>query len=169
KPSFLEESRQYFVDVGAPGPGVVVSKLPASAKLSYQQVQNRIRHNHLHPGWNSFKPANGDITDIKEPVLFAFDEDYMLIALQLVQIPVPMVPENVHLEFPTVKPLSLNYILVSDGAFNLYLVRIHIAGVECEAVIEALTTFQPEGSLQGELMTPCGLLEAKAFPVSDNQ
>lgn len=82
KLSFLEESHQHFVAVGAPGPGVVVPKLPATAKLSYRQVQNRIRHNHLHPGWNSFKPANGDITNIKEPVLFAVDEDYVLIALQ---------------------------------------------------------------------------------------
>ncbi|KAF9144128.1 hypothetical protein BGX30_013666 [Mortierella sp. GBA39] len=181
KLAFLEESRQHFVAVGAPGPGVVVPKLPATAKLSYRQVQNRIRHNHLHPGWNSFKPANGDITSIKEPILFVVDEDYMLIALQfdktthllrskrLVQIPVPIVPDNVHLEFPTVKPISPDYILVSDGAFNLYVVRIQIAGTECEAVIEALTTFQPDESLQSELMTPCGLLEAKAFPASSNE
>lgn len=82
KLSFLEESHQHFVAVGAPGPGVVVPKLPATAKLSYRQVQNRIRHNHLHPGWNSFKTHNGDVSNIKEPVLFAIDEDYTLIALQ---------------------------------------------------------------------------------------
>ncbi|KAF9909204.1 hypothetical protein EC991_008965 [Linnemannia zychae] len=181
KLSFLEESRQHFVAVGAPGPGVVVPKLPASAKLSYRQVQNRVRHNHLHPGWNSFKPVNGDVTSVREPVLFAIDEDFMLIALQfdkathllrskrLLQIPVPILPADVNLEFPTVKPLSPDYILVSDGAINLYLVRIHISGLECEAVIEALTTFQPEESLQGKLLTPCGLLEAKMFPASTNE
>lgn len=82
KLSFLEESRQHFVPVGAPGPGVVVPKLPPSAKLSYREVQSRIRHNHLHPGWNSFKPANGDSSSNREGLLFVIDGDFMLISLQ---------------------------------------------------------------------------------------
>ncbi|KAF9926856.1 hypothetical protein FBU30_003646 [Linnemannia zychae] len=181
KLSFLEESRQHFVPIGAPGPGVVVPKLPTSAKLSYREVQNRIRHNHLYPGWNSFKPASSGVKSTKEPILFAIDGDYMLISLQfdktthllrskrLVQIPVPVLPPNIQPQFPTVKPISPDYILVSDGTFNLYLVRIKMSGAECEAIIEALTTFQPDPSLEGKTLAPCGLLEAKMYPASKDE
>ncbi|KAI1319677.1 hypothetical protein EDD11_003371 [Mortierella claussenii] len=186
KLSFLEESRQHFVQVGTPGPGVVVPKLPLSAKLSYRQVQSRIRYNHLHPGWNSFKPVNGDSSATRDGVLFAIDEEYMLIALQfdkgtrrlrskkLLQIPQPPTPLNFHLEFPSVKPVSPDYILVSDGASTFYLIRMAFTGIEYEAAIMAKTTFRPDGSAatttssveQDEESIPCQLLEAKAYAVA---
>ena len=86
KLSFLDESAQHFTPVGAPGPGVVVPKLPASAKLSYREVQSRIRHNHLHPGWNSLKPVNGDSSRNHAGVLFVIDDDFTLIALQFEKV-----------------------------------------------------------------------------------
>jgi len=82
KLSFLDESSQHFAPVGAPGPGVVVPKVATAAKLSYREVQARIRHNHLHPGWNSLKPVNGDSGSTREGVLFVIDDDFTLIALQ---------------------------------------------------------------------------------------
>lgn len=82
KLSFLEESRLHFLSIGAPGPGITVSKLSSTTKLSYRQIQSRIRHNHLHPGWNSFKPVSGDGSAVRDGVLFAVDENFMLIALQ---------------------------------------------------------------------------------------
>ncbi|KAF8927255.1 hypothetical protein EDD21DRAFT_364146 [Dissophora ornata] len=183
KLDFLEESRQHFVPIGAPGPGVVVPKLPSATKLSYRQIQSRIRHNHLHPGWNSFKPAKGGSSNARGGVLFAIDEDFMLIALQyektasrlrskrLLQIPAPAVPLNFYLEFPSVKPLSEDYILASDGASTFYLIRLSFTGIEYEAKIEACTKFQPEGLSEAEATAPCVLLEAKAFSVtnSDNE
>ncbi|KAG0314885.1 hypothetical protein BGZ99_007787 [Dissophora globulifera] len=179
KLSFLEESRQHFVPIGAPGPGVVVPKLPSSAKLSYRQVQARIRHNHLYPGWNSFKPTNGDSGSTRNGILFAIDDDFMLTVLQydkeahrlrskrLLQIPAPAVPLNFYLEFPVVKPVSPDYILVSDGASTFYLVRLASKGMEYEATIEATTTFHPADTLEADESTPCLLLEAKAFSVTD--
>ncbi|KAF9354715.1 hypothetical protein BGX26_007455 [Mortierella sp. AD094] len=176
----LEESRQHFVPVGTPGPGVVVPKLPTSAKLSYRQVQSRIRHNHLHPGWNSLRSPNGDSSTIRSGALFAIDEDYMLISLQfdkashllrskkLIQIPQPVLPINFNLEFPSVKPVSPELILVSDGASTFYLIRLSFTGVECEANIEATTEFRPEGSSSVDESTPCQLLDAKAFPITTN-
>jgi len=86
KLSFLDESRQHFVSVGQSGQGVTVPKLSSTTKLSYREVQHRVRHNHLHPGWNTLKGANGDSSVSgnahRDGVLFAVDEDYMLIALQ---------------------------------------------------------------------------------------
>ncbi|KAF9985595.1 hypothetical protein BGZ75_002742 [Mortierella antarctica] len=181
KLSFLEESCQHFVPVGAPGPGVVVPKLPPSAKLSYREVQSRIRHNHLHPGWNSFKTANGDNSSNRDGLLFVVDGDYTLISLQfdksthrlrskrLMQIPPPATPINFHLEFPSVKPISPDYILVSDGASTFYLIRLSFAGVEHEATMEACTTFQSEDQAgQENEGISCGLLEAKAFLITDS-
>ncbi|KAF9104062.1 hypothetical protein BGX27_010259 [Mortierella sp. AM989] len=178
KLSFLEESRQHFVPVGTPGPGVVVPKLPISAKLSYRQVQSRIRHNHLYPGWNSLKPPNGDSSTIHNGVLFAIDEDYMLISLQfdkaahrlrskrLLQIPQPALPLNFYLEFPSVKPVSPDLILVSDGASTFYLIRLKFTGIEYEASIEATTKFRSEDDVAGaDESIPCQLLDAKAFSV----
>ncbi|KAG0305209.1 hypothetical protein BGZ98_004467 [Dissophora globulifera] len=179
KLSFLEESRQHFVPIGAPGPGVIVPKLPSSAKLSYRQVQARIRHNHLYPGWNSFKPTNGDSGNARNGILFAIDDDFMLTVLQydkeahrlrskrLLQIPAPAVPLNFYLEFPVVKPVSPDYILVSDGASTFHLVRLASKGIEYEATIEATTTFHPADTLEADESTPCLLLEAKAFSVTD--
>ncbi|KAF9167297.1 hypothetical protein BGX21_008555 [Mortierella sp. AD011] len=180
KLSFLEESRQHFVPVGTPGPGVVVPKLPSSAKLSYRQVQSRIRHNHLHPGWNSLRPPNGESSTIRNGVLFAIDEDYTLISLQfdkashllrskrLLQIPQPILPSDSFLEFPSVKPVSPEFILVSDGASTFYLIRLSFTGVECEANIEASTEFQPGDVSNVDETTSCQLLEAKAFSVTTN-
>lgn len=82
KLSFLEESRLHFLPVGVPGSGISVPKLPSSAKLSYRQIQSRVRHNHLHPGWNSFKPVSGDSSSVRDGVLFAIDEECRLIVLQ---------------------------------------------------------------------------------------
>lgn len=82
KLSFLDESHQHFVPVGAPGPGIVIPKLPLSAKLSYREVQARVRHNHLHPGWNSLKTSNGDSSSIRDGILFAIDENFTLTSLQ---------------------------------------------------------------------------------------
>ncbi|KAF9434077.1 hypothetical protein BGZ76_008626 [Entomortierella beljakovae] len=177
KLSFLEESHQHFVSVGAPGPGVVIPKLPLSAKLSYRQVQARIRHNHLYPGWNSQRTPNGDISTIRSNVLFVIDGDFALVALQfdkaskilrskkLLQIPRPVAPINFCLEFPIVQPVSPDLILVSDGASTFYLVRLLFNGLEYEAAIVATTRFQPDNSLASEDLTPCQLLEAKAFPI----
>ncbi|KAG0264098.1 hypothetical protein BG011_007493 [Mortierella polycephala] len=181
KLSFLDESRQHFVPVGAPGPGIVIPKLPLSAKLSYREVQARVRHNHLHPGWNSLKTSNGDSSSIRDGILFAIDENFTLTSLQfdkttrrlrskkLIQIPPPAVPLNFHLEFPSVKPISPDYILVSDGASAFYLIRLILTGMEPEAVIEATTRFRPEEALQDDESVPCGLMEAKAFPISNSE
>ncbi|KAF8927278.1 hypothetical protein BGZ52_004650 [Haplosporangium bisporale] len=191
KLSFLEESRQHFVSVGQSGQGVTVPKLSSTTKLSYREVQHRVRHNHLHPGWNTLKEANGDSSASgnahRDGVLFAIDEDYMLIALQydksakrlrsktLLQIPVPVTTLNFHLEFPLVKPLSADYLLVSDGATSFYLVRLTLTGIEFEACIVATTDFKPDTSLhslqapQEESFVPCGLLDAKAFTVKDSE
>ncbi|KAF8977002.1 hypothetical protein BGZ46_007730 [Entomortierella lignicola] len=180
KLSFLEESRQHFVPVGAPGPGVVVPKLPSSSKLSYRQVQSRIRHNHLYPGWNSLGPSSGDNSNTHAGVLFVIDEDYMLISLQfdkashllrskkLLQIPQPVSSLNFVLEFPSVKPVSPDLILVSDGASTFYLIRLLFSGVEYKANIEAITRFQPKDSSNVDECTPCQLLEAKAFSIPTN-
>ncbi|KAF9576489.1 hypothetical protein EC968_007967 [Mortierella alpina] len=148
KLSFLEESCQHFVPVGAPGPGVVVPKLPPSAKLSYREVQSRIRHNHLHPGWNSFKTANGDSSSTRDGLLFVIDGDYMLLSLQFDKA---------------------NHILVSDGASTFYLIRLSSTGVEHEAIIEASTSFRPQDQAwQDDETVSCGLMEAKAFPIIDS-
>ncbi|KAG0090147.1 hypothetical protein BGZ93_004902 [Podila epicladia] len=189
KLSFLEESLQHFVPVGQSGQGITVPKLPSATKLSYREVQHRVRHNHLHPGWNTLKEANGDRSASgnahRDGVLFAIDEDYMLIALQydkptkrlrsktLLQIPAPVVTLNFHLEFPSVKPVSADYLLVSDGATSFYLVRLTFTSQEYEASIVAITDFKPDSSLHSQEDTPqengfvpCGLLEAKAFTIS---
>ncbi|KAF9580673.1 hypothetical protein BGW38_002585 [Lunasporangiospora selenospora] len=198
KLSFLDESQQHFVSVGAPGPGVVVPKVSSAATLSYREVQSRVRHNHLYPGWNSLKTPNGESTTIRDGVLFAIDADFMLIALtwdrttrrlrskRLIQIPTPVTPLNFHLELPSVKPISPDYVLVSDGASTLYVIRVSVSGTEHEATIEAVTRFRPRMAPQtmnekkGEdvqeeeddemeedetLVHPCGLLEAKAYTV----
>ncbi|KAF9912130.1 hypothetical protein BX616_010405 [Lobosporangium transversale] len=178
KLSFLDESHQQFVQVDASGPGVVVPKVPHSAKLSYRQIQARIRHNHLYPGWNSFKTVNGDSSNIRNGVLFIIDDSFTLIALQfdqtsrrlrskrLLQLPRPVVPLNFILEFPSVKPVSPDYIFVSDGAATFYLVQLAFTGMEYEATLVASTKFQSEENAD-ELM-PCQLLEAKAFPINDS-
>ncbi|KAF9998998.1 hypothetical protein BGZ65_005567, partial [Modicella reniformis] len=143
-------------------------------------VQSRIRHNHLHPGWNSLKQVSGDIISVRDGVLFAIDEEFMLIALQydratrrlrshrLLQLPVPSTPLNFYLEFPTVKPISPDFILVSDGASTFYLIRLVFTGLECDASIEAVARFQPYGSSEVDETIPCGLLEAKAFNITSN-
>ncbi|KAG0042051.1 hypothetical protein BGZ83_000964 [Gryganskiella cystojenkinii] len=180
KLSFLDESSQHFSPVGAPGPGVLVPKVPASAKLSYREVQSRIRHNHLYPGWNSLKPVNGDNSSRRhDGVLFVIDDDFTLIALhfekpsrllrstKLLQVPKPIVPANSHHELPSIKPISPDYILLSDGAANFYLIRLNFTGTELKATIEATTAVLPEASLEyeGEHFA-CGLLEAKAYPIT---
>ncbi|KAG0026560.1 hypothetical protein BGZ82_009407 [Podila clonocystis] len=189
KLSFLEESRQHFVSVGQSGQGVAVPKLPSTTKLSYREVQHRVRYNHLHPGWNTLKEANGDRSASgnahRDGVLFAIDEDYMLIALQydkptkrlrsktLLQIPAPVTTLNFHLEFPSVKPLSADYLIVSDGASSFYLVHLTFTGQEYEASIVATADFKPdtslhaqEDTLQENSFVPCGLLDAKAFTIN---
>ncbi|KAK3814256.1 MAG: hypothetical protein J3Q66DRAFT_34491 [Benniella sp.] len=180
KLSFLEESRLHFLSIGAPGPGITVSKLSSTAKLSYRQIQSRIRHNHLHPGWNSFKPVSGDSSTVRDGVLFAMDEDFMLIALQfdksahrlrsyrLLQLPAPAAPLNFYPEFPSVKPISPDFLLVSDGASTFYLIRLVFSGLEYSASVEAVTRVQPFGSSSSNDFIPCGLLEAKAFNITTN-
>ncbi|KAG0337220.1 hypothetical protein BG004_007727 [Podila humilis] len=199
KLSFLEESRQHFVAVGSSGMGISVPKIPNTTKLSYRELQHRIRHNHLHPGWNCLKKhsANGDNsatggTIHRDGVLFAIGQDFILTALQydktakrlrsksLIQIPVPVITLNFHLELPSVKPISPDYLLVADGATSFYLVHLTFSGLEYEGKIVATTEFKPNTSLGAQQQhheeekeddndfVPCGLLDAKAFLVETN-
>ncbi|CAO3567366.1 unnamed protein product [Mortierella alpina] len=103
-------------------------------------------------------------------VSLQFDKStHRLRSKRLVQIPPPATPVNFHLEFPSVKPVSPDHVLVSDGASTFYLIRLRYAGVEHEATIEALTKFHPEDQAwQDDDAISCGLLEAKAFPNVDS-
>ncbi|KAF9350604.1 hypothetical protein BGX34_001080 [Mortierella sp. NVP85] len=166
KLSFLEESRLHFLSIGTPGPGITVSKLSSTTKLSYRQIQSRIRHNHLHPGWNSFKPVSGDSSTVRDGVLFA--SAHRLRSYRLLQLPAPAAPLNFYLEFPSVKPISPDFLLVSDGASTFYLIRLVFKGLEYSANVEAVTRLQPFGSSSSNEFIPCGLLEAKAFNITTN-
>ncbi|KAF9410775.1 hypothetical protein BGZ94_001532 [Podila epigama] len=202
KLSFLEESRQHFVPVGQAGKGIVVPRVPNNIKLSYRELQHRVRHNHLHPGWNILKGGNGDNSVTggnfhPDGVLFAVDQDYALIALLydkatkrlrskvLLQILAPVIPLNFHLELPSVKPVSPDYLFVSDGASSFYLIRLSFSGMDYDATIVATTEFTPNPTLLSQqqqqqhssessssekdkdTFVPCGLLDAKAFLVTD--
>ena len=71
-----------------------------------------------------------------------------------------------HLELPSVKPISPDYLLLSDGAATFYIIRLIFSGAEHEAVLEATAKLQQEVSMEYEgTYLACGLLEAKAFPI----
>ncbi|KAG0228942.1 hypothetical protein BGW41_003218 [Actinomortierella wolfii] len=160
KLSFLEESRQRHTTIDTSSSGVVAPKISAKAKLSFREIQARIRHNHLYPSWQGYRSnphaAVDHLQDSKDGMLFVLDAEYMLIALhyekatkrlrsrKLVQIPKPATPLNFHLELPSVKPLSPDHVLVSDGAGRFYLVRISMRGSgEHKGVIELVSWFCP--------------------------
>ncbi|KAF9973745.1 hypothetical protein BGZ73_002986 [Actinomortierella ambigua] len=162
KLSFLEESRQRHISIDTSPSGVVAPKVSARTKLSFREIQSRIRHNHLYPSWQGYRSnpqaAVDHLQDSKDGTLFVLDAEYMLIALhyektskrlrsrKLVQIPKPETPLNFHLELPSVKPMSPDHVLVSDGAGRFYLVRIHthgIGGSEHRGVIELVSWFCP--------------------------
>ncbi|KAF9159373.1 hypothetical protein DFQ26_006598 [Actinomortierella ambigua] len=211
KLSFLEESRQRHMAIDTSPSGVVAPKVSARTKLSFREIQSRIRHNHLYPSWQGYRSnpqaAVDHLQDNKDGTLFVLDAEYMLIALhyektskrlrsrKLIQIPKPATPLNFHLELPSVKPLSPDHVLVSDGSGRFYLVRTPVHG---NGVIELVSWFCPPpppqpsdsidnpteherddttrkptiASLTGDTMdddwpTPCGLLDAKVYEVRE--
>ncbi|KAI5478347.1 CS and HSP20-like domain protein [Pseudohyphozyma bogoriensis] len=104
-----------------PGPGAKLKTLPDSARLSYAQVQDRVRFNHLAAGKSGelvFVDADGSV------VAITLNETGVPTFHNLLTLPPTVSSSSLPTEYPHVLPLTPTAYLVSPGTGILHLLTL---------------------------------------------
>ncbi|RUS24620.1 hypothetical protein BC938DRAFT_473318, partial [Jimgerdemannia flammicorona] len=157
-----------------PSPGIHVPKVPPGAKLSYRELQSRVTFNHLAAAHESPSKGAAFYIDAKSTLtLLEFDRQtkqttfHRIVSLPVLNTPLPSCVEpasatELTMQYPSIRALTPELVLVADGAGNIYLVRHTVdpdTGVKKGEIV--LTTQYHGYGIEGIDPVPCVLLDAK--------
>ncbi|KAL8283338.1 hypothetical protein RQP46_005748 [Phenoliferia psychrophenolica] len=133
-----------------PSPGLHLRPLPDHARLSYAEVQERVRHNHLSLGLGGEAVyVNGEL----QVIAIQLDQTSKPTFHLLAELPQPVsssTSKAVVFEYPTALALSQDRWAISDGAGQLYLLRLSKSTPTWTSSIER--TLELTTSDEGELV-----------------